>query len=104
MDKSGAVFGEPFREGDFTIIPASRVIVRPDHLVGRPVGAILVGPKGVKLLKFNPPAARILTLLMIAAIIFWSGMLLNPPWKPDTNLLAQVRELIQTIREKSSRE
>ena len=100
--RRGMVFGEPFREGEYTIIPASRVNARADRVVARPVGAILIGPEGVELRKFNPPAARVLTLAMIAAIFFWTAMLLHPAWKPDTNLLKQVRELIETIREKSA--
>ena len=102
--KSGVVFGEPFREGDTTIITATRVVVRQDTLAARPVGAILIGPKGAVLRKFDQPAARALTMAMVAAIVFWSAMLMNPPWKPDTNLLQQVRELIKTIREKPVRE
>jgi hypothetical protein len=100
MAKPGVVFGEPFRDGKMTIIPVSRVKARPDRLVASPVGAILIGPQGVELRRFSHPAGRILTLAMVAAIIFWLGMLMHPAWKPDVTLLQQVRELIKTIREK----
>ncbi len=93
-------FGKAIRAGETTIIPASRVQIRGDRVTARPVGAILITPTGVELRKFNPPAARVLSLAMIAATIFWTSMLLHPAWKPDTNLLKQVRELVQALREK----
>lgn len=96
--KPGMVFGEPFREGKLTVIPVSRVNASPTRLIARPIGAILVSPQGVELRRFAHPAARVLTLAMLAAIIFWIGMLLNPPWKPEASLLGQVRELVNSMR------
>lgn len=96
----GMVFGEAIHAGDTTIIPASRVQIRADRVTARPVGVILITPTGVELRKFNPPAARVLSLAMIAAIFFWTTMLLHPAWKPDTNLLKQLRELVQAFRDK----
>ena len=101
LAKPGMVFGEPFRDGDTTIITASQVNSRPGRLVARPVGAILISPKGVELRRFRHPAEAVFILAMIAAIVFWLAMLLNPPWKPDANLVSQVRDLIKTIREEA---
>lgn len=103
LAKPGVVFGEPFRQGDYTIITASRVKARPNLLVARPIGAILVSRKGVEFRRFHHPAARVLTLGLIAAMVFWLAMMLNPPWKPEASLLGQVQELIREIRGKSEK-
>ncbi len=100
LANQGTVFSEPIHEGEYTIITASRVHARPYRLVARPVGAIVISPKNVKFFRFYNPMFGVWALVIIAAIIFWSAMLLNPPWSPGSNLLAQVRELITTIRER----
>src|SRR5512133_1217262 len=96
LAKPGVVFSEPFRKGDYTIISASRFDVRGSRVSAQPVGLVVIGPKGVEIRRFRSPGAQVALALSITASIFWMGMIMNPPWKPNQSLLGQVRELIQT--------
>ncbi len=98
LTRPGVIFSEPIQSGDYTLITASRYVVRRNRVIAGPVGVIVIGPRGVKIRRFRNNFPQVLAVIMVAAIVFWSAMILHPPWREDKNLLEEVRELMNTIR------
>jgi hypothetical protein len=98
LAKPGVVFSEPVQSGEYTLITATRFVVHPKGTVANPVGVIVIGPKGVKVRRFRNAFPQIWMITMVAAIVFWSALIIHPPWREDKNLLEEVKELINTIR------
>jgi hypothetical protein len=98
LAKPGIIFSEPVQAGGYTLITATRYQVDKDEVTARPVGVILIGAKGVEIRYFRNNFLSAWTIAMVAAIIFWSAMILHPPWKAEVSLLDQVQALIRTIR------
>jgi hypothetical protein len=98
LAKPGMVFSDPVQAGDFTLITACRYRISRRAVLARPVGVIFIGPKGVKIHNFRNNLLFAWLITMVAAIVFWSAMILHPPWRENVSLLPQVRKLIRTIR------
>jgi hypothetical protein len=98
MSKPGVVFSEPFQAGKYIVITASRYEISKDEVEARPVGAILIGEKRVKVHYLRRSLVSGWTVALVTSILLCSSIVLHPPWKPEVSLLDQVSELMKTIR------
>jgi hypothetical protein len=102
LAKPGVIFNEPVQFGEYTLITASRFIVRRRMMSAAPFAVIYIGPKGVRIRYFRNPFFLGWMLAMLVGIVFWSAMILHPPWRENVNLLEEVKELIKTIRSRQT--
>jgi hypothetical protein len=99
LQSPGVVFGEPLREGTHTLIPVIKTVTRSGATVTRPVAVILVHGKKVRVkLLQRGPLERVLMVFGMTMLMGTCAVVLFPPWRPDTSLLAEVARLISTIR------
>jgi len=97
--RPGVVFSEPLREGTRTIITSSRIVMRGGLVHIRPHALIVISPEGVQVQPIQ--ARRPISILWAVAAVAFIGtvpILFAPPWRPDFNLFAEIRQLIDTMR------
>ena len=93
------VFSEPIQEGAYKVITVSKHQIRKDRHNARPVAVIILKPEGVQIKPMNPPPQTLIWVALMTIVSMGTILvILFPPWKPDTSLLREVKELIKTIR------
>lgn len=97
--RPGVVFSEPLRDGNRTIITSSRIVMRGGLVHIRPHALIVISPEGVQVqpIQARRPVSALL-VIAVTALIGTIPVMLAPPWRPEFNLLAELRQLIDTIR------
>ncbi len=93
------VFSAPVQQGDYQVITVSQHVMRKNGVVSRPVALVILKPEGVEVRYFHNRNFTLGMAALITAFITWGAvMMFHPPWRPDSNLVDELRELIAAAR------